>query len=72
MRRGVGKMIKVNGKDFPWEEGLTITQLLDKKGYTFPLLVIMINGKSIPKDEYGNTVVKDGDYVQVIHLISGG
>lgn len=65
-------MITVNGKEFPWEEALSVKQLLDKKGYTFPLLVVKINGKSIPKSEYDLTLVHDGDHVQVIHLISGG
>lgn len=71
-RTGDKQMIKVNGKDYPWEEGLTVTQLLDKKGFTFPLLVVIINGKSIAENNYAHTVIEDGDYVQVIHLISGG
>lgn len=65
-------MIKVNGKDYPWQEGLTVKQILDNKGYTFPLLVVLINGKSVSDQEYFSTFIKNGDYVQVIHLVSGG
>jgi len=65
-------MIKVNGKELPWTEGLTVRQVLLQKGYTFPLLAVKLNGKSVPKDKYETTPVQDGDQVQVIHLISGG
>lgn len=65
-------MIKVNGKELPWAEGLTVRQVLIHKGYTFPLLVVKLNGVSIPKDKYDTTLVQDGDQLQVIHLISGG
>ncbi len=71
-RSGGGQMIKVNGKDYPWEEGLSIKQLLVNKGFTFPLLVVILNGKAIADNEYVGTVVNDGDEVKIIHLMSGG
>ena len=51
---------------------LTISELLKIKNYTFRMLIIKINGKLIKKDEYDTASVKDGDEVNVIHLISGG
>jgi len=36
------------------------------------MLVIKINGKLIKKGEYETAMVKDGDDVMVLHLISGG
>ena len=53
-------------------EKLTITSLLQIKNYTFKMLIVKVNGKLIPKDEYGETWVQDGDDVIVLHLISGG
>lgn len=54
------------------KESLNITELLEYKHYTFKMLVVRVNGKPISKDNYSNTYLKDGDIVQVIHLISGG
>lgn len=51
---------------------LSITELLQYKHYTFKMLVVKINGKPIHKDDYSSTYLKEGDVVQVIHLISGG
>ncbi len=67
-------MIKVNGYDFPWEEGLTITRLLEKKGYTFHvnLIVVKINNAVISEEEFDTTLINDGDEVQALHIFGGG
>lgn len=51
---------------------ITITQLLQIKNYTFRMLVVKINDIVVKKDDYSTATIKDGDNVQVIHLISGG
>lgn len=58
-------------EQFP-EEALTIQQILDHKGFTFKMLVTKLNGQLVKKDERGSVVVKDGDDLMVLHLISGG
>lgn len=65
-------MIKINGRNFEWEEGLTVKKLLEKKNYTYPSIVVRINGKYIPPGEYNEAMIKDNDHVEAIHLISGG
>lgn len=65
-------MIKVNGKEYPWEEELTVTKLLDKMRFTFPLMAVAVNGKAVSREEYEAVVIRDGDDVKAIHLISGG
>ena len=64
--------IEVNTKPTDWAEGETITGLLKRMNYTFPLVVVKINGQVIPKSEFQNTIVPDNSVVEVIHLISGG
>lgn len=54
------------------KEVLTITELLALKRFTFRMLVVKVNGKPIKKEDFDSTYVKDGDNVQIIHLISGG
>ena len=65
-------MIKVNNRDFEWEENLTVQGLLDKKNYTYPKLIIKINNVLVSDKEYASTVIRDGDDVKVIHLLAGG
>jgi len=51
---------------------MTIQELLDKKNFTFKMLVIKINGTLVKKVDYSLATIKDGDDVIVLHLISGG
>ncbi len=53
-------------------ESISISELLKIKNFSFRMLVIKVNDKLIKKDEYETTVIKDGDEVVVLHLISGG
>jgi len=54
------------------KDSLTIQELLEYKNFTFRMLVIKVNGKLIKKDAYNTTVIKEGDNVTVMHLVSGG
>ncbi len=65
-------IIKVNGRDFPWEEGLTVEGIMKKKKYTFPKIIVKVNGEVIPPEEYSKKTIMDGDDVKVIHLLAGG
>lgn len=53
-------------------EGLTVTRLLEMKKYSFRLRIVKINGQIIDRNRYDDTIVRDGDTVQVIYLMSGG
>ncbi len=65
-------MLKVNGQDHTWHQGLNVSLLLKEKNYIFPMIIVKVNDRFIPKAEYNDTVINDGDDIQAIHLISGG
>jgi len=65
--------IILNNKEEVFDgDEFTINQLLHSKKFTFKMLVIKVNGKLVKKSEYDSAVVKDGDEVMVLHLVSGG
>lgn len=51
---------------------LSMQDLILHKNFTFKLLVTKINGKLVKKDERDQSIIRQGDKVDVIHLISGG
>lgn len=51
---------------------LSVEALLKEKNFTFRMMVVKINGILIRKEEYPIALIKEGDKVDVIHLISGG
>ena len=61
-----------NNKEIIPKDELTVDDLLKWKNYSFKMLVIKINGTIIRKHEYSTTQINEGDYVVVLHLVSGG
>lgn len=65
-------MITVNGSPHPWRDGMTVRDVLEERRFTFPLLVVRIDGRLVPRGDYASTSVPDGSDVDVMHLMSGG
>jgi len=59
-------------EEIPGKDQMTVSDLLEYKNFTFKFLVVRINDKTIMPGEYEESVIRDGDDVKVIHLISGG
>lgn len=51
---------------------ISVNEMLLQKKYSFKMRIIKVNGVLIPKDRYDSTLIKDGDDVQMIYLMSGG
>lgn len=51
---------------------ISVEELLKLKNFTFPMIIIKINGKLIKKGDYPAAMIKGGDDVTALHLISGG
>jgi thiamine biosynthesis protein ThiS len=58
-------------EDFDGDK-LTVEEMLDRKKFTFKMRIVKINDRFIPKEKYNNTVIIDGDNVQMLYLMSGG
>ena len=66
-------MICVNGKfEVDWEAGMTVTQLLARLKFSFPLLIVSVDGELVPKEEYATRQVPDEAEVKVLHMTAGG
>ncbi len=51
---------------------ITLAELIEYKKFTFKLLVTKVNGQLIKKDVRSESIIRDGDEVDVLHMISGG
>lgn len=51
---------------------ITVTELLKIKTFSYKMLIVKVNDDLVKKDDYSTATIKDGDNVQVIHLITGG
>ena len=64
--------IEVNDRKIEWIENETVKDLLKRMRYTFPLVVVKINDKVVPRSNFPDFIVPDNSKIAVIHMISGG
>ncbi|MBK8791724.1 MAG: sulfur carrier protein ThiS [Holophaga sp.] len=65
-------MIHVNGDAMEWKEGLTVREVLVRRNFRFPLLIITVDGELVQPKAYETTTIPDAADVQVVHMMSGG
>lgn len=65
-------MIQLNNRPEAYDEGMTVSDLIKKKRFTYPMLIVRINGQYIEEERYTETPINDGDDVKIIHPIAGG
>ena len=64
-------MVKINGTEQS-ADGKTIAQILEEGGYKAERVAVELNLEIIPKAKYTDTVVKDGDSVEIVGFVGGG
>lgn len=64
-------MVTINGKQ---EEaaGMTILAYLQQAGYAPERVVVERNLDIIPRESLDNTLLKDGDSVEILRFVGGG
>ena len=64
-------MVKVNGepKDIA---GKTIAEYLATTNYDIKRIAVERNGDIVPKAQYGETVLQDGDSIEIVSFVGGG
>jgi thiamine biosynthesis protein ThiS len=65
-------MITVNKETVQWWEGMTVSDALKARNYIFPIIIVSINGRMIPRDRYPTQTVSDNDEIKAIHIYGGG
>lgn len=64
-------MVTINGKGLDIA-GSTLAEYLESAGYDPKRIAVERNGDIVPKARYGETVLEDGDSVEVVRFVGGG
>lgn len=64
-------MVKINGQNLD-VEGKSISQYLLTTNFDIKRIAVELNGNIIPKAKYDETVLRDGDEVEVVSFVGGG
>lgn len=69
---GTIMIIRLNGQDFPLQEGTSIRQLLEQLKVNSDMAAVEVNLKVVPKGAQATTYLQEGDKVEVIRFVGGG
>ncbi len=64
-------MVIINGTETD-AAGKTAEEYLSQTNYNRSRIALEINGEIVPKSQYGSTVFKDGDTVEIVGFVGGG
>ena len=64
-------MVKINGEELN-ADGKKLTDYLNEYGFDLRFIAVEINEEIVPKNHYDNTVLKNGDIVEVVNFVGGG
>ena len=64
-------MVIINGESVA-VASKTITEYLDSADYDAKRVAVERNGCIVPKAQYAETVLQDGDCVEVVSFVGGG
>lgn len=65
-------MIKVRGKEHPWREGMTVSDLLKELGTSYSYAVVRVNDKVISRPNFERATIPDEAEIYLVPMISGG
>ena len=64
-------MLQVNGTERD-AGGLTVAALLEQEGFARDRVAVERNGDIVPRARYTDTVLQDGDRVEIVRFVGGG
>ncbi|WP_195940037.1 sulfur carrier protein ThiS [Romboutsia sp. 1001713B170131_170501_G6] len=64
--------MKVNGKEFEFKSGMTISKLLEDIGVKKDRVVVEINLNIIENNQYDSYILREEDVIEVIRFVGGG
>ena len=65
-------MVTINGNQTTFSTDLTVAEYLEQNNYQTNRIVVELNEEILPKYSYSDTMLKDGDRLEVVTFVGGG
>lgn len=65
-------MVQINGETVLQAEGKSLEVYLTETGYNLQRIVVERNREIVPKNAYGQTMIADGDVIEILNFVGGG
>ncbi|HEX2475946.1 MAG TPA: sulfur carrier protein ThiS [Lacipirellulaceae bacterium] len=64
--------IQVNGQSRDIDAGASVAKLLGDLGVTQPHVAVELNLEVVPRARHSETLLQDGDRLEIVTLVGGG
>jgi sulfur carrier protein len=64
--------VRVNGEVRPVASDTRVGDLLEALGVATPRVAVEYNREILPKAQYGETVLREGDEMEIVTFVGGG
>ena len=64
--------IQVNGEKRHFPGPITLSALLEQQGMKADRVAVELNHEIVRRDQWPETVLKDGDRLEIVHFVGGG
>lgn len=65
-------MITVNGKQIQLTSEMSVADYLEQNNYQINRIAVEMNEEILPKYSYSETMLKDGNRLEVVTFVGGG
>ncbi len=65
-------LVQINGERKEIENGISVAQLLDALGIRAGRVVVELNRDIVARGAHAETILKEGDAVEIVHFVGGG
>ena len=65
-------MVKINGQEITFEKEISVAEYLEENGYQICRIAVELNEEILPKYQYSDTMLKDGDSMEIVAFVGGG
>jgi thiamine biosynthesis protein ThiS len=62
----------INGQEKELQASTTISQMLEELDITGPHIAVALNFQVVPRSNYDQTRLNEGDKVEIVHAVGGG
>ncbi len=64
--------IELNGNLLEIDQRTTVGALLDERGIERRMVAVELNGEIIPRYDFDETEISDGDHLELLQMVGGG
>ncbi|MDR1777385.1 MAG: sulfur carrier protein ThiS [Desulfovibrio sp.] len=64
--------LSVNGAKEIFEQAAVVSDVLDARGHNEKVVVVELNGVIVPRGDFAHTALKEGDELEIVHIVGGG